>query len=497
MTLTRRTLIGAAAAAAATGGTAEAAKKKKKKKPTKRKGRARRTDVVVVGAGLAGLAAAQEVVRAGRSVLVLEARDRVGGRTLNASIGGSDVVEIGGQWIGPTQDRIAAVARDHGVETFDTYNAGDNVYFRNGSLSRYASTGPLGPIPPDATGAPEAFLAIQQLNEMASQVPREAPWTAPRAAEWDGQTFETWKLANTRTEGGRFLIDLGIESVFSCQPRDVSLLWVLFYIAGAGNEATPGTFDRLINTAGGAQEKRIVGGSHLISVKMAERLGRRVLLKAPVRRIVQGPRGVRVESGRVTVEAKRAIVAVPPAVAASIDFSPILPGMRAQLFQRFPMGTIFKCMAVYDEPFWRKDGLTGQATSDTGPIKITFDNSPPDGSPGVLLGFIEGTDGRHYLRKSAEERRRDVLASFARYFGERALQPRSYLDKSWTEEQFSRGCYTGFTAPGVLLDYGSTIREPFGRVGFAGTETASIWNGYMDGAVRSGERAAQEALAEL
>jgi monoamine oxidase len=161
------------------------------------------------------------------------------------------------------------------------------------------------------------------------------------------------------------------------------------------------------------------------------------------------------------------------------------------------MGTIFKCMAVYDEPFWRKEGLTGQATSDTGPIKITFDNTPPDGGPGVLLGFIEATDGRHYLRKTDEERKRDVLASFARYFGERALQPRSYVDKSWTEERWSRGCYTGFTAPGVLLDYGSTIREPFGRVGFAGTETASIWNGYMDGAVRSGERAAKEARAEL
>jgi monoamine oxidase len=278
----------------------------------------------------------------------------------------------------------------------------------------------------------------------------------------------------------------------------VSLLWVLFYIAGAGNEATPGTFDRLINTAAGAQEKRLVGGSQLISIRMAERLGKkRIALKAPARRIVQGKGFVRVESDKLAVTARRAIVAVPPAVAALIDFSPVLPGMRAQLLQRFPMGTIFKCMAVYDEPFWRKEGLTGQATSDTGPVKITFDNSPPDGSPGVLMGFIEATDGRHYLRKSAEERKRDVLASFARYFGERARQPRSYVDKSWTEEQWSRGCYTGFTAPGVLLDYGSTIREPFGRVGFAGTETASIWNGYMDGAVRSGERAAKEALAEL
>jgi monoamine oxidase len=488
MEITRRTLIGAAAATAASAGTAEA---KKKPKP-------RKADVIVVGAGLAGLAAAQEVVRAGRSVIVLEARDRVGGRTVNGSIGGGDVVEMGGQWIGPTQDRIAAIAKDHGVQSFETYNTGDNVYFRNGALTRYASTGPLGPIPPDPTGAPEAFLAIQQLNDMATRVPREAPWTAPQAAEWDGQTFETWKLANTQTEGGRFLLDLGIESVWSCEPRDVSLLHVLMYIGAAGNETTPGTFDRLINTGGGAQERRLVGGSQTISIKMAERLGkRRVVLGAPARRIVQGKGFVRVESDRITVTGKRAIVTVPPAVAPFIDFSPALPGMRAQLFQRFPMGTLFKCVAVYDEPFWRKEGLTGQATSDTGPVKITFDNSPPDGSPGVLLGFIEGADGRRYLRKSAEERKRDVLASFARYYGEHCLKPNLYLDKSWAEEQWTRGCYVGFTPPGVLLDYGSTIREPFGRVGFAGTETATIWNGYMEGAVRSGERAAKEALAEL
>ena len=489
--ISRRALIGGAAAAATTAAGADARPRRPAKKP-------RKADVIVIGAGLAGLAAAQEVVRAGRSVIVLEARDRVGGRTVNGSIGGGEIVEMGGQWIGPTQDRIAAVAKDHGVETFETYNSGDNVYFRNGSLQRYASTGPLGPIPPDPTGAPEAFLAIQQLNDMATRVPREAPWTAAQAAEWDGQTFETWKLANTQTEGGRFLIDLGIESVWSCEPRDVSLLHVLMYIAGAGNETTPGTFDRLINTAGGAQERRIVGGSQLISIRMAERLGRkRVILGAPARRIVQGKGFVRVESDRLSVTGRRAIVTVPPAVAPFIDFSPRLPGMRAQLFQRFPMGTLYKCVAVYDEPFWRKEGLTGQATSDTGPVKITFDNSPPDASPGVLLGFIEGADGRAYLRKSDEERRRDVLASFARYFGDRCLQPNLYMDKSWAEEEWTRGCYTGFTPPGVLLDYGSTIREPFGRVGFAGTETATIWNGYMDGAIRSGERAAREALAEI
>jgi monoamine oxidase len=234
-----------------------------------------------------------------------------------------------------------------------------------------------------------------------------------------------------------------------------------------------------------------------VAVGLAERLGRRVVLRAPVRRLVQSGGRVRAEAGHVKVSAKRAIVATPPAVAAAIRHEPLLPGPRAQLYQRFPMGSVVKCLAVYDTPFWREDGLTGQATSDTGPCRITFDNTPPDGAPGILLGFIEGDEARRWTREPAARRRAAVLESFGRYFGERALSPRRYMDKSWAEEEFTRGCYGGYTPPGVLLSYGEEIRRPFGRVHWAGTETATIWNGYMDGAIRAGERAAQEVLAEL
>jgi monoamine oxidase len=484
---TRRGFIGGAAASAAVGAT-----------PAQARGRTRRrADVVVIGAGLAGLAAATAVAKAGRSVVLLEARKRVGGRTLNHRLDGGGVVEIGGQWVGPTQDRLLEVAKDAGVATYKTYNEGDNVFYNDGALSRYASTGPLGPIPPDALGAPEAFLAIQQLNEMATGVPRDAPWEAANAAEYDGQTFETWKLAHAQSAGGRMLLDLGIEAVWAAEPRDVSLLHVLFYIACAGNETTPGTFDRLINTGGGAQESRFVGGSQRVSQHLAKRLGRRVVLGAPVRRIEQHGGVVRAVCDHVTVTAKQAIVAAPPAVIPFIRFDPILPAPRAQLLQRFPMGSVLKCMAVYPEPFWRKEGLTGQATSDTGPVKITFDNTPPGGSPGIMLGFIEGTEARIWTQKSPAERRAGVLQSFVNYFGEQAAHPTDYFDKSWAEEQWTRGCYVGYTPPGVLLDYGPEIRKPVGRVHWAGTETATIWNGYMDGALRSGDRAAAEVLEQL
>ncbi|MEA2472168.1 MAG: monoamine oxidase [Thermoleophilaceae bacterium] len=454
--------------------------------------------MVVVGAGFAGLTAARDLVAAGKSVIVLEARNRVGGRTLNAPIGGGDVVEIGGQWVGPTQDRLIALGEQMAVPTYRTYNDGDNLYYRKGALSRFSSSGPLGPVPPDPEGAPQAAAFIQQLNDMAGTVPRDAPWEAPRATEWDSQTAETFARANTATEGGRFLFDVGIEAVFAAEPRDISLLWLLFYTAAAGNESTPGDFNRLINTAGGAQESRFVGGSQRVALRLAKKLGsRRVVLGSPVRRIKQGGRSVTVESGRAIVSAKRVIVAIPPTLCQRIEFSPALPASRDRLTQNWPMGSVVKCEAVYDKPFWRDDGLTGQVVSDASPVKITFDNTPASGSRGVMLGFIEGRESRVWGQRSAADRRAAVLRNFATYFGDRALKPVSYVEMAWQDELWSGGCYGGNLTPGTLMAFGPAIREPVGRIHWAGTETSTLWAGYIDGAVRSGERAAAEALARL
>ncbi len=492
--ISRRTLIGSAATAAGAAAlpTAAAAARQRRTAPPSLS-----ADVVVVGAGLSGLMAARKIVAAGRSVIVLEARDRVGGRTLNHSLGGGKVVEVGGQWIGPTQDHLAALARELGVATYKTYNDGNYLFYETGKLTPYTPTGPFGAVPPDLTAAAQLFVLIQKLDAMALTVPLDAPWTAPDAWDWDGQTAETFKRASTLGTGAQSLLDLGIESVFACEPRDISLLHVLFYIHSAGNERNPGKFERLINTAGGAQESRFVGGSQLVSIRMARALGKRVRLSQPVRRITQQGRKVTVYTDQLTVHGKAVIVTGPPALTGQIRYEPDLPAARAQLIQRFPQGSAIKVEAVYPRPFWRDEGLAGQVTSDAGPIKLTFDNSPPDGSPGVLLGFVEGHDARVFTGLSPAERRQRALACFVRYFGARAANPTGYIEMNWSKEPWTRGCYGGYTPPGVLTDYGPAIRTPVGRIHWAGAEMSDYWNGYMDGAVRSGERAARETLAEI
>jgi len=445
-------------------------------------------DVVVIGAGLAGLAAARELTARGASVVVVEARDRVGGRLLNHELGDGKVVEVGGQWIGPTQDRLAALAGQLGVETFPTHVAGHNLLEYGGEIHRYTGTIPR--INPAVLVDVEQ--AQRRLNRLARRVPLDRPWEAPKAAKLDGQTAATWMRRNLATKSGRMLLELGIEAVWAAQPEDVSLLHVLFYIHSAGS------LELLFDTEGGAQQDRFVGGSQLIAIRMAEELGgERLGLEAPVRRIEHGPEGVTVHADGAEARGRRAIVAIPPTLAGRIAYDPPLPGYRDQLTQRMPLGTVAKCMAIYAEPFWRAEGLSGQAASEPGPVRVTYDNSPPSGSPGVLLGFLEGRHARELGRLRPDERRAAVIDCFARLFGPRAASPDDYVERLWAEEEWTRGCYGCHMPTGAWTSYGPALHPPIGPLHWAGAEYARVWNGYMDGAVRSGEAAAAEVLQQL
>jgi monoamine oxidase len=496
-TTTRRRFVAGALAAGgalAVPAGAEAAAKHKQKKhaPAHPSKLPTKADVVVVGGGFAGLTAARTLAAAGRSVVVLEARNRVGGRVWNHDLGGGVVSERGGTFAGPTQDYVLALAGDLGVGTFPTYDTGNDLFYDGTTTYSWSDTGPTGSAPLDPLILPDLTLVIQELDQMSTSVPVDSPWTASNAASWDGQTLQSWIDTHSLTPQFKAVVSMATRPIFGAEPGELSLLFVLFYIASSGDENNAGTFERNFDTRGGAQQSRFIGGSQVIAENMAAQLGKRVVLSSPVRRIEQSKGGVTVHSDRTAIKAKKVIVAIPPVLAGRIHYEPGMPFGRDQLTQRYGQGTLTKVAAVYDTPFWRSAGYTGQALSVDGPVSASFDDSPPNGSPGVLFGFVGGNWARQYNAMSAAARQQAVLQQYASFYGQQALSPNAFFETNWSGEQWTRGCPVGIPSVGALTAYGPYIREPIGRIHWAGTETSNYWNGYMDGAVRSGIRAAGE-----
>lgn len=439
------------------------------------------TDCIIVGAGLAGLCAARQLLARGIECVVLEARDRVGGRTLSQRLG-RDVIDLGGQWIGPTQQRLAALARELGIATFPQHHQGTKLLSWGGKISSYS-----GELPKLSLWAQlELLLADRRWDKWRRQVSSAAPWDAALAELWDSMSVETYKQRHFRTAGARLFTDIVVRAVMTSEPRDVSFLYFLNYLSSGGGLAS------LISIPGGAQESRFVGGAQQISERLAEPLGPRLVLEAPVRSIEQHDQSVVVRCDAGRFEAKYAIVAVPPVLAGRIHYEAPLPARRDQLTSRMPMGSCIKYIATYDRAFWREQGFSGEAFSDTGPTVTTFDDTSHDGGQPALVTFSDGQVARTWGERSSDQRRTAVLNEFARFFGPDALAPTDFAEKNWNDDPWSRGCYAGVTAPGALSAFGAALREPCGRVHWSGTETATEWMGYLEGAIQSGERAADE-----
>lgn len=442
--------------------------------------------VVVVGAGLAGLSAARELGKTGAETVVLEARDRVGGRVEGGELGGHPI-ELGGTWIGEGHSRMHGLVEELGLATFRTWNDEGKTLVQLGGR-RALVDGAKGAVPRlNPVALADLAQGLARFGRLARSIDPAQPWTHPKARLLDSQTFETWVRRNLRTPSGRAYFRVATEAVFAADASDLSLLHALFYAVSNADLETLLAVDR------GAQQDRVVGGSVLVAQRLADGLD--VRLSTPVASVAHDGTGVTVTTrAGQTFTGDRVVIALPPTLAGRLRYDPVLPAWRDQLTQKLPAGTVAKTFAAYPTPFWREQGLNGQVACDTGPVKVTFDVSPPGGEIGVLLGFVEGGEARRWQRLPADRRRQAVLDSFVRYLGPRAAEPTAYVEKDWSAEEFTRGCYGAHFAPGVWTSYGDALRPPVGRIHWAGAEYAVEWNGYMEGAVRSGSAVAEEIM---
>jgi monoamine oxidase len=440
-------------------------------------------DVCVVGAGIAGLTAALRLTQAGRSVVVLEAADRIGGRLFPEQLEDGTPIDRGGAWLGPGQDRAYALVAELGVGTYPTWSRGEHVLVHRGVARRYRGNTPftLGPLQLASLG-----IAIARLDRMAKRVPLDAPWTAPRARRWDARTMGDWLDRNVPRGAARDILRDTLVGIFTSDLAEVSLLHALFLIHSHKNIA------HLTSIEHGAQQDRLVGGTGALLGAIRERLGDAVRLRSPVHEVMSSATDVTVVAGGSTVRARRAIVAIPAARLARIAYTPPLPPDRVALIERMPLGAIWKIAVVYDTPWWRDDGFTGQSLDVASPMPLTLDACAVTTPPGIVNLFSMGPAARRLSTMTPGERQRIASAAPPRRFGAKATRPVTYLEQDWSAEPWIGGGMVSRLGPGVLTSFGHALREPVGRVHWAGTETAEVTHGGIDGAIRSGERAARE-----
>jgi putrescine oxidase len=449
--------------------------------------RSRETDVVVVGAGIAGLVAAVTLAREGRDVVVLEARDRVGGRTENVEIGGQPN-EIGGQWVAPYQDVLRRLVEELGIELFPSHRSGRHVYVGpDGAVTRYEGHD----APLSAAAGCSYAGAVEKLNRLAAALDPEAPWEHPDAAALDSLTYEQWLAREVEDETARDLLRSFLAGGFMTKPANAfSVLAGLWVIAGAGS--VENLFEPDLCLA-----YRVVGGSQLIALRLAEELGERVVLGAPAREVRWDGGRVGLSADGAEIQARAAIVAVPPNLVPAIRFEPALPPWRLRLDQTLSQGSVIKSLTVYETPFWRDEGLSGEGFAPYELVREVYDNTPPSGSPGVLCTFLAGENAERAGRLEPEQRRRLVLEGYERFFGPAALAAVDFVERDWSAEEWTRGAYCATFAVGGLSRFGADLRRPVGPLHWACTDISGVGNMHMEGAARSGRAAAEEVLAEL
>lgn len=455
-------------------------------------------DVIVVGAGLSGLMAARKILKLQEtaSVMVLEARDRVGGRMFAQQAGGNRKgwIDLGGQWLGEEQTRIRALAKELGLDIFEQYTDGFDIVRYEGR--RYLDDSEIAaPNSHDRKATEDLLEALSQAARLA--VPDASrPWASSLASTYDRLTIGQWIDATSDNDYARFYAgNIVTFDQPGGAPREVSLLHSLFETKANPPEGEPDKY--YLKGAAGQIPPLLVGqlGDELIR------------LSSKVVAIHQASDRVTVSAitpqGYKDYEARAVIVAIPPWLTGAISYTssvpgqPDLPARRMQLTQRMAMGTIAKIACVYDTPWWRtsQEGLSGTSFSHGRLVGQTADSGLlGDEGPGILTSFVQGDMLLEWIGLAPDGRKESLIHDLVDLFGEDARSPTDYVETLWPQDQLTGGGYNAYLPPGGWTSYGSALREPFGRISWAGTETATEWFGYFDGAATAGERAAEEVL---
>ncbi|WP_204532686.1 flavin monoamine oxidase family protein [Arthrobacter tumbae] len=450
------------------------------------------SDVVVVGAGPSGLTAARELRKAGHSVTVLEARDRVGGRTHTDVIDGA-VLEIGGQWVSPDQEALIGLLDELVLETYSRYREGESVYIgADGKAIRY--TGEMFPV--SRRTSAEMSRLIDELDRLAAQMDPKAPWEHPQARELDTVSFHSWLRQQSGDEEACNNIGLFIAGGMLTKPAHAfSTLQAVLMAASAGS------FSHLVDEDF-ILDKRVVGGMQSVSERMAAELGDDVVLNSPVRTLrwsegQDGSTSVTAKSENVTVNARYAIMAVPPNLYSRVSYEPPLPRRQHQMHQHQSLGLVIKVHAVYETPFWREDGLSGTGFSAGSIVQEVYDNTNHQDPRGTLVAFISDEKADAVFELSVEDRRRQILESIAGFLGPKALQPEVYYESDWGSEEWTRGAYAASYDLGGLHRYAKHQLTPVGPIYWSSSDLAAEGYQHVDGAIRMGQLTARNITTAL